>query len=302
MNIKYLSINVNVFFIKLIIIFLNILLVASRYDQRGCLFSPDGRLLQAEYANQAAEKGNLITCILSENDEFIVITPTRKKDQFLQGVNIDKIATLDDDTWMIFSGLAGDGRMVIEAARRYCINYKNEFGNGPSLAGISYAVGGMQHRATLSADGRPFGINTAIFGFDKNGNSIPKIYVSKATGHVTRWKAFALGRNSKKAIISMEEELHQTPTVKEAIVKLLKIMKKVATMKGGSGDEGNGESGELEVDKFDVFIIKKNINNKNYNNDNNDGSSSMVISSENEILYASGVSKLDDLPKEWKIQ
>lgn len=298
---KHRSLNVTVSLIKIVIILFNIILVTSRYDQRGCLFSPDGRLLQAEYANQAADKGNLITCVLSEDDEFIVITPTRKKDQFLELISIDKIATLDDDTWMIFSGLAGDGRMIIEAARKYCINYKNEFGNGPSLAGISYAIGGMQHRATLSADGRPFGINTAIFGFDKNGNNKPKIYVSKATGHVTRWKAFALGRNSRKAIISMEEELYQTPNLKDAIIKLLEIMKRTVNMQGGGGDGGNLESGELEVDKFDVFIIKKNINHKSHISDDNDGSSGTVISSENEILHATGITHIQDLPKSWKL-
>ena len=224
--------------------------------------------------------------------------------------------------WLVFSGLAGDGRMVIQSARRFCINYKSQFGSAPSVAAVAKAVGGMLHRSTLSADSRPLGINVAIFGYDPSvegeeqeggPHGLPKIFVSRATGHVTQWKAFALGEDSSVALDKMGRAFAHGETshvtTKTAIGKLLAIMEQVKENeshqeKGGKKDKdaGNGRDGgnedkdqgkdkdkDKDKDKavgHDVYVVKRKGGRK---------------SGRPQLLFHPAVKSVADLPSEWAL-
>ena len=289
---------------------LQVLLVvagAARYDQRVCLFSPDGRLLQAEYANEAANKGNLISCVVSAEGDFVLATPSQKLENFVDRRSVDKLSFLDDDLWMVFAGLAGDGRVVVQSARRFCINYRAQFGCSPSVAAVAKAVGGMLHRSTLSADSRPLGINVAIFGFDEANT--PSIFVSRATGHVTQWRAFALGKDSPKALDEMGKVLHGDNddvaqlSTRATLERLLSVMngvhgvkelddKALKAKKGRDGQDGGESSGNTLAGKYDVYMVRRR--------DAKSGAKGVAPTLRSQrTLFHPAVTTVADLPGEW---
>ena len=220
--------------------------------------------------------------------------------------SIDKISVLDDNTWMVFSGLAGDGRMVTEATRRFCIDYKTQFGCSPSALAITKVIAKLQHRATLSADGRPLGINVAVFGYDHLGT--PKMFVTRASGHVTQWRAFAIGKGANKAISKMGDEFSEKRSTKESLKRLLSVLGKpfarsnlLKSEEGlisnyiDKGNEGGEEEwSELSNKQFDVYVIRKKV-------DNDDDRATNTNRNTMEALFASGIETVDDIPMSWNL-
>lgn len=295
-------------FVFLVLQVLLVVAGAARYDQRVCLFSPDGRLLQAEYANEAANKGNLISCVVSAEGDFVLATPSQKLENFVDRRSVDKLSFLDDDLWMVFAGLAGDGRVVVQSARRFCINYRAQFGCSPSVAAVAKAVGGMLHRSTLSADSRPLGINVAIFGFDEANT--PSIFVSRATGHVTHWRAFALGKYSPKALHEMDKVLHGDNddvvaqlSTRATLEQLLSVMNRVHGVQQQDdnalkdkeeqdGQDGGESSDDALAGKYDVYVVRRR--------DTKSGAKGVAPTLRSQrTLFHPAATTVADLPGEW---
>lgn len=123
---------------------------ASRYDKSINVFSPNGDLLQVAYAEIAAERGETAICLPTSEDGFIICMRANSNQNVLLDRNvIDKVSKVDDNVWMIFAGLAGDGRALIRIARQFCSEFRIKFGSSPALSAIAKQLGETQHKATV---------------------------------------------------------------------------------------------------------------------------------------------------------
>jgi 20S proteasome subunit alpha 4 len=308
--------------IQIILVLIGLLCtLAARYDQRVCLFSPDGRLLQAEYANAAAEKGELVACVITSEGDFVVITPSRKLENFVDKRSVDKLSKLDDGLWMVFSGLAGDGRLIVQTGRSFCVNYRTQFGCTPNVAAVAKSIGSIQHRSTLNADARPLGINTAIFGYDDSDE--PKIFVTRATGHVTQWHAFALGKNADKLLELMEYDFNidKPRNTRDSVDKLMQLVAQIAHYEDDDNDDNESTSTSVLYNKdntnisnmnkkMDVYVVsRRNMKDlereeeeeQEEEQENKKEKPSRKIVSRFRIptLFYPGAKSFKDLPKEW---
>ena len=122
----------------------------DRYDKSITLFSPDGELLQVNYANVASKNGAPIICIKAENNAIIMccisLLETRA---LLEKRAIEKVSLIDDSIWMGFSGLSGDGRALTRKARLFCNNFRLTFGYPPTISAVAREIGKVHHMATL---------------------------------------------------------------------------------------------------------------------------------------------------------
>lgn len=120
---------------------------SARYDRAITVFSPDGHLLQVEYAQEAVRKGSaavifflLPRLIFSGLVKSLNISRTqvgvRGKDCVVLGVEkksvaklqedrtVRKICLLDDHVVMAFAGLTADARILINRAQIECQSHK----------------------------------------------------------------------------------------------------------------------------------------------------------------------------------
>ena len=123
----------------------------SPYDQSITLFSKDGQLHQVEYARLAGLKGNCVICgVDSSNTEILLCFKTDKHSyQLIDRSHVDKIMRIDDHIFLSFAGLAGDGRVLVNHARKFCIDHMSLYGMKPSIHQVATWIGELQHRNTL---------------------------------------------------------------------------------------------------------------------------------------------------------
>lgn len=166
----------------------------SDYDRALTVFSPDGHLLQVQYAAEAASRSLSVVAIKSA--DYIIILAERCKEQKLQDVAPNsKITFINDRVFGCFSGLAADARVLLNKTRNAAQSYQLSADEIADCTYIAKYIAEVQQRYTIQGGLRPFGVASLICGFTYQCE--PRIYKCESNGVVISWKAHAIGNNSK---------------------------------------------------------------------------------------------------------
>ena len=209
------------------------------YDRSATMFSPDGHILQVEYAEKTVRLGSASIGINCQ-DGVIIVADKGIKDELIVKNSADKIYEIDEHIMTSAAGILSDARILVNQTRLIAQQNRVTYDSPIDVESIIREVSDIKQQYTQHPGVRPFGVSLIIAG--KSGNKT-KLYTSDITGNYFEYNAIAIGKNDEK----IKEELrHQyKPEIKtdEAITLALKIFKDILKE-------------NFNIDRFNISIIK----------------------------------------------
>lgn len=171
------------------------------FEEQLAVFSPDGRLIQVEYAQQASEHGSLV--VFGTGREQISVSIERKSGNKLL-MEEEKVFLISEPQgiWMSYSGFKPDAYLVMNMARMICFSYKNSTGEDMTIDQLARQLSEYKQRYTVVYHQRPFGVRTVLFGLVPS----PAAYVLEPDGNFSEFSSGAIGQKSQKVCEYLEKE------------------------------------------------------------------------------------------------
>jgi len=193
------------------------------YDRAITMFSPDGRLLQVEYAKKTVKQGSTAIGIVCK-DGVLLIADKRIVDPLIVPEGVEKIWKIDDHIGTTASGILSDARVLIERAQIVAQRNKITYDCPIDVSEVVKDIASLKQLCTQSAGLRPFGVSLLIAGVDENG---PVLYETDPTGIYFQYKAAVIGEAENEIEEILHKEYKESWTINEALRVCLKILKKV---------------------------------------------------------------------------
>lgn len=198
-------------------------ILSKDYDLES-VFSPDGRILQVEYAMIASDKG--FPSIGIQCNEGLVLMkqlpPLRTPEfSFLRkNASNRSIKQITDRIRIALAGISTDGNLVIHQAKKLIMekNYNSSFDLYSLVEELSFYL----HSFTINKDLRVLGAKFIIGGFDKDKNS--KLFLLGPSGTIHETPLVAIGLNATKIIDSLIKNYNSKMNLKEIIHLGLKTL------------------------------------------------------------------------------
>jgi proteasome alpha subunit len=210
------------------------------YDRTIVVFSPDGRLLQVEYAREAVKRGT--TSVGLKVKDAVILGAT--KITALLGVpeTYKKIYEIDSHIGLVSSGLLSDARELVEFSRVKAQINVITYGEPISVASLTKAICDRKHMVTQYAGVRPYGVGLLIGGVNEG----PILYETDPSGTMIEWKAQAIGRGADKARKVLQKDYKDSMDVESGVKLILKALR--------TGEKENGnEDVEIALIQKDGF-------------------------------------------------
>jgi len=198
------------------------------YDQIITMFSPDGRLLQVEYALEAVNRGATVTGVSCL--EGIVLGAEEGIRTDLQGHDFSwKIYEVDEHLGAAVVGLVADARILIDQARIDAQINRLTYDEPIDVEVVAKRIGDIKQLYTQHAGVRPFGVSIIFGGVDKTGN---RLFATDPSGSYRAYRAVALGSGREVAESILNEGYHEGLKLDETIKLAVKCLVKSIEAQG----------------------------------------------------------------------
>ncbi len=225
------------------------------YDRTITMFSPDGRLLQVEYAKKTVRQGSTAIGMVC-SDGIIFVTDKRIVDKLIVPESVEKIWQIDDHIGATASGILSDARVLIERAQLKAQQHKVTYDTPIDVISIVKDICDLKQICTQSGGLRPFGVSILVGGIDKDK---PRLYETDPTGIFFEYKASVIGEGEIEIEEILNKEYKPEITIQEGLKLCLFALKKVLGNKFSIEriDAAYVRSDEMKFKKFSKGIIEK---------------------------------------------
>lgn len=193
------------------------------YDRAITMFSPDGRLLQVEYAKKTVRQGSItlgITCA----DGVVLVADKRIVDTLIVPESVEKVWDVDDHIAVSASGIISDARVLVDRAQLKAQQHKITYDTPIDTITVVKDMCDLMQICTQSGGLRPFGVSVLVAGVD---NKTPKLFETDPTGIYFQYKATAIGEGENEAEEMLKKEYREDMKSEEGLKLAIKVLKKI---------------------------------------------------------------------------
>lgn len=212
------------------------------YDRAITMFSPDGRLLQVEYAKKTVRQGSTAIGMVC-SDGVLLVADKRIVDPLIIPEKVEKIFQIDDHIAATASGILSDARVLIERSQLKAQQHKVTYDTPIDVISIVKDICSLMQICTQSGGLRPFGVSVLLAGVDSEG---PKLFETDPTGIFFQFKATAIGEGEPEIEEILAKEYKSSMTIEDGLKLAVGALNKVL-------DKG------LSPERLDASYVKKDM-------------------------------------------
>lgn len=163
------------------------------YDRAATMFSPDGHILQVEYAEKTVRLGSAsigFSCV----DGVVIISDKRVADNLIVADSANKIFEVDNHVIGTAAGILSDARVLVERAQLIAQQHRVTYDTPVDVLSVIRDLADVKQQFTQHHGVRPFGVSVMIAGVDSKS----KLFVSDVTENFFEYYASAIGENDEK--------------------------------------------------------------------------------------------------------
>ena len=212
---------------------------AMGYDRTATMFSPEGHLLQVEYAEKTVRLGSASIGMVC-SDGIFILADRRIEDKLVIQKSANKIYEVDSHIIASIAGIVSDARVLVDRtqvlAQQHRVTYDSPI--EPEL--VIKEVANMMQQFTQYGGARPFGVSIMIAGINDKKS---ELYTSDITGNYLAYHTNAIGENDEKIKEKLREKYKQGLNIKKGAKLALEIFKMIQEKK-------------FDIKRFELIYIK----------------------------------------------
>lgn len=209
------------------------------YDRAAQTFSPDGHILQVEYAEKTVRLGSASIGMVCK-DGVVLVSDRRQKDKLVVESSANKILEIDEHIMVVAAGIVSDARVLIDKARVMAQQHRVTYDSEATTEAIVKEIADVKQQFTQYGGARPYGVALLIAGY----NGTAKLFATEVSGNYLEYKANAIGENDEKIREKLRQEYKQDLTCEEGVKLALKIFKEI-------------QAENFDKNRFDIGMIKQ---------------------------------------------
>ena len=192
------------------------------YDRAATMFSPDGHILQVEYAEKTVRLGSSSIGLVCADGVFI-IADKRMNDSLIVPESANKVFEIDSHIIGTAAGIMSDARVLIERGQLIAQQHRVTYDSPVDTVSIIKDISDIKQQFTQHPGVRPFGVAVMIAGVDNK----ERLYVSDITGNYFEYFASAIGEDDEKIKEKLRKIYKKELKIEEAIKVCLQIFQEI---------------------------------------------------------------------------
>ena len=211
------------------------------YDRHVGVFSPDGIVLQVEYAEKAVNLGApALSLIFKEG--IISISYRKISSKLLIIESFKKIFKIEKNLCILGTGISSDSRRLIETSQQMAQEHKLKYQENIDVLALTKDIANIQQYYSQSGGVRPFGVSLLLNSYE-NGSF--HIYQTSPSGIYLKYKAIAIGKYNSELNGLLEKNYNENFDEKKALEFGLDCFKKISKL-------------NVNEKNFDIVVLTKN--------------------------------------------
>ena len=214
------------------------------YDRTATMFSPEGTILQVEYAEKTVRLGSSSLGIVC-TDGIFILADKRTDDKLIVQKSANKIYEIDSHIFSSVAGIVSDARVLIDKAQVIAQQHRITYDSPIETELIVKEISNIKQQFSQYGGARPFGVSLMIAG---KTNDKFQLYSSDVTGNYLEYYANAIGENDEKLKEKLKEFYKKDLTITKGVKLALNAFKEI-------------QEDKFNIEKFELCYIKKDNDN-----------------------------------------
>ncbi len=212
---------------------------AMGYDRASTMFSPDGHLLQVEYAEKTVKLGSTSIGLVCK-DGVLMVSDKRIRDKLIAPESASKIFEIDEHIIAASAGILSDARILVDRAQLLSQQNRVSYDSEIDPVEVIRMIADNKQMLTQYGGARPFGVAIMLGGVKKGKIHL---YTSDVTGNYFSYRANAIGENDEQIKEILRKDFSDSMSIDDGLRFIMKIFKDIL-----------GKN--FEIERFDTAYIK----------------------------------------------